>query len=160
MILTVDPGLRRAGAALWYQDGVLKKAWLSQAPSWLTPVESVRHMARDLAFAEGEDVTCAVSEFPRLYGGRAAKGSGDDLFLVAAVVGGLAALRDGPTVPVLPTEWGASGKGITEARCREDLSPEELARVQLPSAKSLRHNVFDAVAIGLWWLRREGIRRR
>jgi hypothetical protein len=61
---------------------------------------------------------------------------------------------------VLPTEWGApSEKGVTEARCREDLTAGEVAKVELPRAKALRHNVWDAVGIGRWWFQ-NGIYRR
>lgn len=57
---------------------------------------------------------------------------------------------------VPPVRWkGTLSKATTEARVRKALTPVEAAR--LPNvAKSVAHNMFDAIGIGLWALGRFG----
>lgn len=57
---------------------------------------------------------------------------------------------------VPPVRWkGTISKATTEARVRKALTPVEAAR--LPNvAKSVAHNMFDAIGIGLWALGRFG----
>lgn len=59
-------------------------------------------------------------------------------------------------VTVPPVRWkGTLSKATTEARVRKALTPAEAAR--LPNvAKSVAHNMFDAIGIGLWALGRFG----
>ena len=52
---------------------------------------------------------------------------------------------------VTPAQWkGQTPKKVTEQRARKALTWDELVAVELPSARSLHHNVWDAVGIGLW----------
>jgi len=57
---------------------------------------------------------------------------------------------------VLPYEWKKQvPKSISSRRSEDALSEDERERVALPSAKGLAHNVWDAVGIGLYWVRNE-----
>jgi hypothetical protein len=54
-----------------------------------------------------------------------------------------------------PSAWkGSVPKDVMIERIKRRLSPEEHARVDLPRAKSLHHNIWDAVGIGLYHLKR------
>lgn len=92
-------------------------------------------------------------EFPRIYPAASQKGDQNDLLQLARVVGGIqeAALARGLVVELIyPRDW----KGTLDAdemtlRIQGRLTPAEVARVHLPTAKSLAHNVWDAVGIAL-----------
>jgi hypothetical protein len=58
-----------------------------------------------------------------------------------------------------PRIWkGSKPKEAMEAVTRWRLSPRELSFVKLP-AKSLQHNVWDAIALGLFFLNKTGVRK-
>lgn len=99
----------------------------------------------------GVPPTSAVLEIPQVYVRNRSKGDPNDLIMLAGLVGAFAYRFAEGHVLYKPAEWkGQVKKEITEMRARKRLSPEELARVQLPSAKSLAHNVWDGVALGLF----------
>lgn len=164
-LLSVDSGKRACGCALWL-DGALQRA------EYVRMVDGVEEMPRrmlaevclwTLRHSLGDvwgDFSAWV-EMPRTYGGRARGGAdANDLIAEAltcgALVGHLPCAR-----LILPAEWkGSATKAVTEERCRDDLSAEELRRVVLPGRdKRLATNVWDAVGIGLWALKSMGLRR-
>jgi hypothetical protein len=146
-LVAIDPGVRRCGISLW-EEGKLRNAWLTkERDTW-------SEVAGDVGAWTGK----AVIEFPQFYSRRAlGKGDPNDLLNLAAVVGAITTHYLYPVI-VRPREWkGQAPKDVTEARVRKELSKVEMARVDLP-AKSLRHNVFDAIGIGLWFLKKKGMR--
>jgi hypothetical protein len=99
---------------------------------------------------------CFVSEYPQVY--RFSKGDPNDLLPLSECVGAVKAallsheLIAGPEywATYLPREWkGQVPKDVMVSRIQERLSKDERARVELPRAKSLSHNVWDAIGIGL-----------
>jgi hypothetical protein len=97
-------------------------------------------------------------EFPQLYGGRASRGGGNDLFPMAAVDGGIAALFPTATVQTIrPHDWKGSvikpkstkEPYIIQGRVVERLDAEEQKRVQWPTDKKKQWDVADAIGVGL-----------
>lgn len=169
-LITVDPGLNATGWATWQRIGdaqLLVAAGLVQMPaSWrvCTVTDRATEIARQV-LAQAMLVTgpasvqaianATVIELPQQYAvTKGTKGDPNDLIDLAALCGTIAgALQTaGSRVAyVRPREWkGQTPKDCTEERARARLQPSEMARVLLPKAESLQHNVWDAVGIGLW----------
>jgi hypothetical protein len=102
--------------------------------------------------ASGQHEAFAALEVPQVYQGSKQLGDPDDLLQLAGVVGAIASLGfRGSVDGVAPREWkGTIKPDIVIARVQAILTPEETARVELPTAKGLQHNVWDAVGIGLY----------
>lgn len=169
-LIAIDPGLNATGWSAWTRCGdshQLVAAGLVQMPaSWrlCTVTERSVEIARQVLGAAflvtGPAATqvianATVIELPQQYAvTKGTKGDPNDLIDLAALCGTIAgALQtSGSRVAyVRPREWkGQTPKDCTEERARARLQPSELARVTLPKAESLQHNVWDAVGIGLW----------
>lgn len=162
MILTIDPGLRGCGCAIWTSSGELVKA---QFVSGLEDkVAGIERVVREMAWSVEEwtcrspfeDVSQMVVERPQTYRGRAARGDANDLLDVSLVVGALSVMSQCPLLLVRPSEWkGQTPKHATEARARKVVP---LDRVDLTCGKTFASNVWDAVGIGLWYFRRQSNR--
>ena len=80
----------------------------------------------------------------------------NDIIDVAVAAGEVAArlqqLYGGEIKYVRPDQWGGQApKPIKNKRAKEALSQLELKRITMPrAAKTLGHNIWDAVSIGLW----------
>ena len=153
MLLSVDPGLRSCGIATWDHGGRLERAMLILNPNgaeWVSMVGAVTGLV-------GTNYRLVI-ELPQVYVASRSKGDPNDLILLAGLVGSFAhRFAAGGYTLIKPAQWkGQTPKAITEERARKRLTPEELARVQFPKAKSLRHNVWDAIGIGLKHLSRQG----
>lgn len=100
-----------------------------------------------------------VCEIPQVYARDRSKGDPNDLIDLAGVVG--ACTQEALTVewsPV-PRDWkGQIPKHVTQARVLDALGAEELAAIDETIPASLLHNVYDAIHLGLVYLRREGLR--
>ena len=90
---------------------------------------------------------------------RAQVGDPNDLVDVALVAGACAGLLPAKVAFVKPRRWkGTAPKRVTNRRTREVLTSEEVhvytvAMTAVPAG--LRHNVLDAIGIGLWALGRK-----
>lgn len=144
-LVALDPGKVNMGWAQ-YRDGVL-------ASCGLTTAHSPASHARGLAHLADPDVLVLEQMAPRDLPNAA------DLIAVAhsgAYVAG--ALR--PVVLHYPTalEWkGSVPKRIHHDRLAAKLTPAEravVAEVAVRVPAGLLHNVWDAVGLGLWGLRR------
>jgi hypothetical protein len=160
-LLAVDPSVTATGMAV-FEAGVLAHARLVENRSTKS-IDDWRSMAWGVFYAvhfpsSGD----AVIEIPQVY--RRGPGDPNDLVTLAGVAGAIATVVP-PVIhlhSVVPAEWKgqvpkpkrASDPYIIEDRVRARLSPEELSRVQLPSARSLQHNVWDACGLGMWHLGR------
>lgn len=150
MLVSVDPGLRASGVAVWDGAGVLLWAGYVKgavaapgAIAWEAMARAVYH-----AVERYEPHELAI-ELPQTYGGRAARGDTNDLIQLAAVVGAVATRLRLATTVYRPADWkGGVRKEVTAARVDESLSDNEKTRIEWPAA-SLRHNVYDALGIGL-----------
>ena len=174
VILSVDPGLRKCGCALFDASGRLAAAALvlgeqeastdrarERAPVYRTMGEEVfgwsRHRAREL----GSNVEHLVIEFPvvRKRGHQLEEKRGvdpNDIARLAGVVGAILASVEAPATVWLPEEWkGQVPEEIHNERALSKLSPEELALIPVRvRAKDFDHNVVDGIAIGLHYVGR------
>jgi hypothetical protein len=144
-LISVDPGVKHSGFAFWHR-GDLVGAFLVPAD---TPMPN--HFP---------DVPCEiVIELPQVYRERRKqKGDQNDLVNLAFAAGRIAGALGLPVTCYRPHDWkGSVPKDVMVERVRSCLSPEELSKMDLP-APSLRHNVFDAVGIGLHHLKRRRVR--
>ncbi len=161
MVLSVDPGVRKSGVALWTPGGVLKMARLVESAVkegdgaiWSDMADQIRDALRF------EEVTELVIEKPQVYP-RETCDPNDLINLtgtVGAVVHEFAAC--GEVKVYLPREWKgqvpkperAAEPYIIAERLKKALTPDELATVKLPKAAAKCWDVWDAVGIGFHYL--------
>lgn len=161
-LVSIDPGLGGTGVASWHDGKLVDVAVFITDPAWplvervKQVYDSVEPMIRTGTVARAQ----LVIEYQQTYGGRAAKGDANDLLKATLLSGALVQLGEHVQL-VTPHEWkGNAKKEITAARCEADLSAAEFLMVvgKLGKNKKLRGDVWDAVGIGLWWLRRAELR--
>jgi hypothetical protein len=151
LLLSVDPGLRGCGCALWAGARLTRAGYVTsgskdkRSSAWL----AMSHAVRDWVGGTWPDALAV--ELPQVYRESLLKGDPNDLVDLACVVGGLCEIFSGAKQRVyLPKEWkGHVPKEIHHARAKKRLDAAELAGVELPSQKGLAHNVWDGVALGL-----------
>lgn len=142
----VDPGKHASGVA-WFADRVLERVEYRLACAPLDPLETPLRP------------WCCVCEKPRVRSeaeqrrdGRRIRSSDIEDLLIAAgrMTGQL------PTEYVSVAAWkGTAKKGPMHARLPRILSRAELTIVEsLDCAPARRHNVYDAICLGLKWLGR------
>jgi hypothetical protein len=155
VIVAIDPGRHGHGLSAYTLGRVLAHA------EYVGGIGGQKHMyletlpeleARFRVLAPIEDL---IIEIPQVYDTAHQRGDQADLIDLAAVVGACMALArpylSGGACVVRPAAWkGQLPKDVSERRIRSKLSADELARVELPSAGSLHHNVWDAIALGFW----------
>jgi hypothetical protein len=165
LLVAVDPSLRGCGVA-FFADGELlaagvRRTTLVGAPAWLDVASRVRSFVDEVqitAFAGRvfQTVDQLVIEVPQK-DARPARVS--DLLDLAGVAGAVAARIwarhvDAPT----PTRWkGSVPKNVVAERARGALRPgEHWIRIRDVDslAGTIRHNAWDAIALGLWALGR------
>lgn len=151
MIVSVDPGVRDAGVAVWRSEGVLFEASLVRSDSWLSVARKIRDSLG------GIDVEELVIERPQVYVASRSKGDPNDLITLALMAGATVADvtngRDISVVEYRPAQWkGQVPKHVMTQRTIRSLSDDERDRVQ-PCPRSLAHNVWDAIGLGLYHLR-------
>jgi hypothetical protein len=151
MIVSIDPGTHEAGVAQW-KDARLQTAYLVRVTSdesWLWLANKVAQSCFHLP------VSAIVLERPQVYVRSRAKGDPNDLITLALAAGAIAGQFNVQVIEYRPAEWkGQVPKEIMIDRIRETLDADERAAVELPNARSLAHNVWDAVGIGLHHFRR------
>lgn len=146
MLLSVDPGVHHHGCALW-EGGELIAAWMSEkdTPDILGEISS--YIPVDL-------LNHVVIECMQVYASTGVA-KANDLLAVNWAAGELVGdLGHGLAVTKYkPRAWkGQVPKGIMVKRIIQKLSIEERSRVELPTAASKQHNVWDGVGIGLkYW---------
>lgn len=139
MILSVDPGKHAYGFALW-DDDELSCAWMGPLSSIhdRVPFRLIDHL---------------VLEVPRVY--KRSPVPPNDIVDLAYAAGRLQGEVENSSPRIqtkiyYPRDWkGTVKKDVMCRRIERKLSPEERARVELPTAESLHHNVWDGVGIGL-----------
>ncbi len=154
----LDPGARGCGLSYFGDDKTLIAARYVR-----NPVSAGKGVASCVAMAialhndalETEPAACiqVVVEWPQIYTAAHSKGNPNDLPHLAAIGAAFCALLevdlDVQMTQYLPHEWKGSIDGDEcTRRIQERLSPDELKRVELVG-KTLDHNIFDAVGIGL-----------
>lgn len=165
-LVSIDPGVRACGVALW-KDGILQRALYVRGYEEDEEVADgiLWNIMRDkvvAAYTDSTDGWNLAIELPQTYGGRSGKGDTNDLIRLAAVVGAIVVgFPLHSTTVYRPREWkGQVEKQVMNRRVAAALSEIERKRVELPRAKSLHHNVFDGIGIGMFHLRKIGERPR
>lgn len=135
-----------------WREGSLARALLlgdPRAPSLALAHDAVICGMREV-LAAGPPPELVIVELPQVYQARRTDPS--DLIQLAVLVGRVmevARETGAPVALVLPAEWkGQAPKQIVCARAEEALTEEERGRVD-PCRGTLRHNVLDAVGMGL-----------
>ena len=158
LLIAIDPGVHGCGVAFLI-NGKLKVAY------YIPTAEECPLHSFDIHAADATEVVF-ILEKPQIYKTRLLKGDPNDLIDVA-VAGGemLGKLRTIARchVPVhriavekiKPALWKKQlPKEVVQERVKPKLTPQELAVVVKPKPASLMHNVWDAVGIGLWGVKR------
>lgn len=158
-LISLDPGLRGSGIAWWSATGSLRHvAYVRNPEKTGNGPEAWAGYERVALYDNRADYL--VSEVPQVYRAGASKGDPDDLLQLAGVVGVFSVLVSADVrIGVKPREWkGQVPKDVHHARLIKTLSEADLEKINTAAPPSLRHNVLDAVGIGLWWLKKHGIR--
>jgi hypothetical protein len=141
-LIAIDPGTKHLGVAI-FEDGFLYHAFLLSWPAH----EIVEPFGR-------ADV---VIEKPQVYVGSRQKGDPNDLIDLAIIAGRVAEQLSPFTRDLYfyrPNQWkGNVPKDIHHERIKTRLEKQGvLTNVEIPRTKSLAHNVWDAVGLGLYHL--------
>ena len=144
--IAIDPGKLGAAYAIFDGEVLVHAGYVSgHSP------ETVAH-ALLWSIPARYRPTSGIVEKPQVYETRQQKGDQNDLIDVAEVVGAIryALHSSGVSMEeVRPAQWkGQIPKRVTKARVEAELSAIEFSTIQWPEAK-LRHNVYDAIHIGL-----------
>lgn len=159
-LMSVDPGVWLCGWALWdATTGELRDAGLARTPDGFSKEQALKYLCAQLIVNDAR----LIIEKPQVYARSKSKGDPNDLIDVAVVVGGLVSQWPAvDTAVYLPRAWkGTVKKEVMVRRIRDKwVTAEECKRVQLPKEKELRHNVWDAVGLGAFHLRKLKLRPR
>lgn len=163
IIVAVDPGIAGCGVALAV-EGKIHHARYVRNPAGAGRSQAARcaYMARKVGLTARSWVSTipfnfcvqpqrVVLEWPQVRAAGKGRGDPNDLLFLAGVDAAIGAeLFPWDARCVVPREWkGTIPPDVLISRVQDRLSEEERARVILP-AKSLAHNVWDAVGIALW----------
>jgi hypothetical protein len=152
VLISLDPGVKVAGVAI-FEDNELTRAFLARGSGWHETAEAAWQALTDSYPASVLLNADAAVEIPQIYESR--ETDPNDLITVALMAGAFASPVCGEITTYLPFSWkGQVPKPIMTKRTKNKLSFEEHARVELPSARGLQHNVWDAIGIGLHHLRK------
>lgn len=143
-IIAVDPGAHAIGWAI-FNDGTLYDC--GYAPT--------QEIALAYTRCNGVEVDVVVIEIPQIYQQRKQKGRQKDLVSCAITAGFTSAIfgKHARKVEfVVPRTWkGTTPKKIDNTRTRSLLSPYEQSILDaIDVVDDKRHNVVDAIGIGLW----------
>lgn len=150
-LIAIDPGKLSIAWAMFDEDE-LRRCGLMRAKT-IADLAAEANLALGFAMADR-----AVVEVPQIYAQRKHKGGQNDLIDVAVTAGiAVATLKLCHDVKLVrPRAWkGNRPKDVDNRLTLARLSVVERAvldRIDVP--KSLRHNVIDAIGIGLWALGR------
>lgn len=153
-LISVDPGLRACGVAV-FRAAVLKRAMFVVSPErvkrgaacWVAMAWAVAQAVN------GESWTSGVVEFPQQYDGESHEVDRRDLSELTAIAGAVALIlsaRCGDLWSPVPREWkGQVPKDVHGRRILSRLTPAEEHRIEWPKGDRFRHNVTDAIGLGL-----------
>lgn len=156
VVLAVDPGIRGCGVALFVEEKLVACAYVANSCRTGALAREAAAMAVKIsewveAFEADNHYLRVVVEWPQVYQGGKQKGDPADLLPLAGIGAALGVLC--PSIrTVLPREWkGQVPKDVMGRRILSKLTPEETGIVDACAViKSLKHNVVDAVGLGLF----------
>ena len=144
MHLTIDPGTKAMGWALW-DENKMTLCGLARGKTWTSAVTAMPKLKVDKLIIEDQQIY------------RTSRIDAHSLLAVARVVGAAVAYYDFcPHLLVKPREWkGQLTKEICNQRTLARLTEEERSLISAALCPpSLKHNVLDAIGIGLWAIRK------
>lgn len=156
--ISMDPGIRGCGVSIWIGDKVAAATYVKNTqtsgngPRECATMAAAVHRWIDKDF---DKPTMLILEWPQIYVSRIREGKmqedPNDLLSLCGVDAALSGLfLDVPVTHYLPNFWKGNMDGdVMVERIKGRLHPDEKDRVELPSAKGLGHNVWDAIGIGL-----------
>ena len=142
--LSIDPGTKDMGWALW-EDNELSMCGLARGKNWLETVQALPKFTLKKLTIEDQQIY------------RRSPINAHSLLAVARVVGAVIAYYDFvPHAIVSPAKWkGQLPKEVCNRRTLSKLTDLELRQFEIaPCPASLKHNLIDAIGIGLWASRR------
>lgn len=162
-ILAVDPGMTATGWSI-YRDGRLQACGILRADS-PNPVENMKKICYGLKTAWEEHMSGTrppeymVVEKMQVYRQGLAKGDPNDLIDLSILGGALwTSIQPKAVSFPVPRQWkGQVPKDVLIQRVIKELSKQEetILRSDVDHVPSgLRHNVYDAVCLGKWALKR------
>ena len=148
-ILSIDPGKHNVGWAL-FDEGELKDCGLLQGKDSKKITSNVKEYFT--RFGKVDDI---VVELPQVYQQHKWKGDPNDLIMVAFMAGFSTAWVDADVVTLVrPHDWkGSVPKSISNQRIMDRLRTKELNLFNEKRngiARSVLHNMIDAIGIGFW----------
>lgn len=164
-LLSLDPGIRGCGAAIFsFETKKLVAAQYVRNPMLRTArASAVSEMAKVVLMWEAKvrqgQITDAAVEWPVVYASKMMRRDGkkadpNDLLALAAVSASVASMLDFiigvRATSYSPSEWkGQLPKDVCAARILSKLGTPELRILEDSGPQHLRHNVIDAVGIGM-----------
>jgi hypothetical protein len=148
-LLTIDPG-KVAGWAYFDNDTLVDCGVLSFDP-----------FPETIPWLDHTWFNNIIIEKPKIYPVRQWKGDPNDLISVALIAGWIAGFTDvfsDDIEYVTPQAWkGNRPKEVDHRHTMSRLSTEEKEVIKETKGvlKSQKHNMIDAIGIGLWYLRRK-----
>lgn len=148
-VIAVDPGKHHLGVA-WFSGRQLDRAALIPTAEMKDFLETWSGYTDEL-----------VIEKPRIYPHTIRKNDIADLSAKMGEIVGVFQFTGAEVFTYTPSEWkGQLPKRVTERRVKETLEKQGLlSLVELPRRKSLAHNIYDAVALGLHHIQKKGRRK-
>lgn len=169
-LISIDPGIRGCGAALWRDEVLAASEYVRNTESSGAGPKECSRMAIAIehwvmCIIKSGSVACLTLalEWPRVYGGRASRGDANDLFPLAGVQSALSTIFQNAVVAYyLPHEWkGSVRKPKTSSetyaiktKVEDRLAEMERSVVIWPVSTKLKMDVADALGIGLHHLKR------
>ncbi len=156
--IAIDPGLRGVGIAAFEGKELMRAGYVKNSEQKLRGPQAWYSMAHEVRYWVWPSfglIPCdtLVLEGQQIYLG--AKINPAHLIEIAGVAGAVAYAIDAKKrVSYLPRIWkGQVPKDVHNQRTLAKLSEKEQAVIEYP-ATSLRHNVYDAIGLGMYHLRR------
>lgn len=158
--LAVDPGIRGCGVALFDDiNGLMNATYVKNPATKGNTLNEVVSLVREVGFFFPQyGVSELVVEQPCIYAHERFKEKDpNDLLPLRAIGGALAMFYESPAniVQYFPPEWKQNmpkGAGF-EKRVMDRLTGSERANIK-DHPRSIMHNVFDAIGLGLFHLGR------
>lgn len=155
VVLTIDPGVKHAGCALW-EGGQLFDAWLDKRTK-IVSLYDVLALSLDVRTLR-DCITTVIVEKPEIRSRKIEKRNIKPESIVELAFSAGQLLRLAPHAAVhtpLASEWkGLVDPDVMLRRISERLDPEERSYIEWPKSKERRKDVLCAIGIGLWYYKR------
>ncbi len=162
VLLSIDPGKRACGVALFLDGRLFHAAYVVAYSNLEGPAAWKAIASRVRQWTDGHQVKIDQVAFEQPSAYRADRPYKtkilQDLIGVDAWI--CALYPDAVHFRYSPQMWkGSMNKEQTRLRAIDRMSSEEISEIAFPNARSRQHNVWDAIAIGLYHLGRFQPRR-